>query len=62
MLVIIITLAVLYTLGAFALEIFFCREISPTLTGAFFTFCGVELASMATIKNTKVKHNKDEIT
>ncbi len=60
MLAIIITLAILYTAGAFALEIFCCREISPTLTGAFFSFISVELASMAAIKSTKVRNNRDD--
>ena len=60
MLAIIITLAILYTAGAFALEIFCCREISPTLTGAFFSFISVELASLAAIKSTKVRNNRDD--
>ena len=60
MLAIIIILAILYTAGAFALEIFCCREISPTLTGAFFSFISVELASMAAIKSTKVRNNRDD--
>ena len=60
MLAIIITLVVLYTAGAFALEIYCCREISPTLTGAFFSFISVELASMAAIKSTKVRNNRDD--
>ncbi len=60
MLVIIITLIVLYTSGAFILEALFAREISPTLTGAFFTFCSVELVNLAAIKTSKVKHGKDE--
>ena len=60
MLAIIITLAILYTAGAFALEIYCCREISPTLTGAFFSFISVELASLAAIKSTKVRNNRDD--
>lgn len=60
MLAIIITLAILYTAGAFALEIFCGREISPTLTGAFFSFISVELASLAAIKSTKVRNNRDD--
>lgn len=60
MLAIIITLVVLYTAGAFILEAYFGREISPTLTGSFFTFCGVELVNLAAIKTTKVKHGQDD--
>lgn len=59
MLAVIISLAVLYTVGAFILEAFCEREISPTLTGSFFTFCGVELVNLAAIKTTKVKHGQD---
>lgn len=59
MLAVIITLVVLYTVGAFILEAFCAREISPTLTGSFFTFCGVELVNLAAIKTTKVKHGQD---
>lgn len=58
MLAIIITLVVAYTVGAFILEAFYAREISPTLTGSFFTFCGVELVNLAAIKTTKVKHGQ----
>ncbi len=61
MLAIIITLIVLYTIGAFIFEYNSGREISPTLTGAYFTFCGVELASLAAIKTTKVKHGQDNV-
>ena len=60
MLAIIITLVVLYTAGAFALEIYCCREISPTLTGAFFSFFSFELSSISAIKNTKVRNNRDD--
>ena len=59
MLAIIVTLIILYTCAAFALEALFAREISPTLTGAFFSFCSVELVSLAAIKTSKVKHNSD---
>jgi xanthine/uracil permease len=59
MLAVIISLVVLYTVGAFILEAFCEREISPTLTGSFFTFCGVELVNLAAIKTTKVKHGQD---
>jgi xanthine/uracil permease len=59
MLAVIITLIVLYTAAAFILEAVYCREISPTLTGAYFSFCGVELVSLAAIKTSKVKHGQD---
>ena len=59
MLAIIITLIILYTVGAFVLEALYAREISPTLTGAFFTFCSVELVNLAAIKTSKVKHGQD---
>lgn len=65
MLAIIICLVVFYTIGAFVVEIVCGHEVSPTLTGAYFSFCGVELASLAAIKTSKVKHNKnntEEIT
>jgi len=59
MLVVIITLIVLYTGAAFVLEALYSREISPTLTGAYFSFCGVELVSLAAIKTSKLKYNQD---
>lgn len=59
MLAIIICLVVFYTIGAFVVEIVWGHEVSPTLTGAYFSFCGVELASLTAIKTSKVKHNKD---
>ena len=32
-------------------------EISPTLTGCWYVFWGVELINLANIKNAKTKHN-----
>lgn len=32
-------------------------EISPTLTGCWYTFWGVELINLANIKNTKTKNS-----
>ncbi len=32
-------------------------EMSPTLTGCWYTFWGVELINLANIKNTKTKNN-----
>lgn len=34
-------------------------ELSPTLTTAWFSFWGVEIIALATIKNCKTKHNAD---
>jgi len=34
-------------------------ELSPTLTTAWFSFWGVEIIALATIKNCKTKHNID---
>lgn len=58
-LAIILTLIIAYTVGAFVLEAYCAREISPTLTGAFFTFCSVELVNLAAIKTSKVRHGQD---
>lgn len=34
-------------------------EISPTLTGCWYTFWGVELINLANIKNNKIKNNAE---
>lgn len=55
-----IVLAVLlYTIAAFVVQAVYGYEISPTLTTCYFSFWGVELIGMATIKNTKTKHQGD---
>ena len=35
-------------------------ELSPTLTTAWFSFWGVEIIALATIKNCKTKHHTEE--
>lgn len=56
----IITAVVIYTLAAFILQFYNGTEISPTLTTAYFSFWGVELISLATIKNNKTKKQPNE--
>lgn len=34
-------------------------ELSPTLTTAWFSFWGVEIIALATIKNCKTRHSSD---
>jgi hypothetical protein len=50
-------MAVLYATADILLQIYINVEISPTLTGCWYTFWGVELINLANIKNTKTKHN-----
>lgn len=47
---------VLYTAAAFILQFFGYPEISATLTTCWFSFWAVELAALASIKYSKVKH------
>lgn len=35
-------------------------ELSPTLTTAWFSFWGVEIIALATIKNCKTKHHLED--
>lgn len=35
-------------------------ELSPTLTTAWFSFWGVEIIALATIKNCKTKHHSED--
>ena len=35
-------------------------ELSPTLTTAWFSFWGVEIIALATIKNCKTRHSADD--
>jgi hypothetical protein len=53
------TMAVLYAIADFLLQYFTNIELSPTLTGCWYTFWGVELINLATIKNTKTKNNNE---
>lgn len=50
-------MAILYAATDVLLQIYINVEISPTLTGCWYTFWGVELINLANIKNTKTKHN-----
>ena len=49
-----------YTVAAFILQFAMGVEISPTLTTCWYSFWGVELAALATIKNTKTKCHYEE--
>lgn len=51
---------VLYAAATFILQYFTGVEVSPTLTTAWFAFWGGELACLAGIKITKVKHSQEE--
>ena len=56
----IIVAIMLYTIAAIVLQ-FYGHELSPTLTTAYFSFWGVELIAIATIKVTKTRNkSKDE--
>lgn len=50
-------MAILYAVADILLQIYINVEISPALTGCWYTFWGVELINLANIKNTKTKHN-----
>jgi hypothetical protein len=50
-------MAILYAITDVLLQIYIGVEISPTLTGCWYTFWGVELINLANIKNTKTKNN-----
>jgi hypothetical protein len=50
-------MAILYAITDVMLQIYINVEISPTLTGCWYTFWGVELINLANIKNTKTKNN-----
>lgn len=49
----------LYAAADFALQYFTLTEVSPTLTTAWFSFWGGELACLAGIKITKVIKGED---
>lgn len=51
------TMAVAYAVVDIILQATLNIEMSPTLTGAWYTFWGVELINLANIKNTKTKNN-----
>lgn len=60
MLAIIVTIVLLYTAASFILQFRTSVEISPTLTTCIFAFVSVELISLAGIRITKVKKEKDK--
>ena len=51
-----LTAVVAYTITAFILQSSGLGEVSPTLTTCFYSFFGVELASLALIKHSKNKY------
>ena len=51
-----LTAVVAYTITAFILQFSGLGEVSPTLTTCFYSFFGVELASLALIKHSKTKY------
>lgn len=56
---IICIMIILYTIATFALQYFTAVEVSPTLTTAWFAFWATELIALASIKNNKIKKEKD---
>lgn len=48
-------MAAAYAIADILLQIYINVEISPTLTGCWYTFWGVELINLANIKNAKTK-------
>ena len=58
MLVLICTMIIVYAAADFILQYYTSVEVSPTLTTAWFSFWGVELCALTTIKITKVKHGE----
>lgn len=50
-------MAVAYAVADILLQIYINVEISPTLTGCWYTFWGVELINLANIKNKKIQNN-----
>lgn len=60
MLVVICLMVILYAAANFYLQLATSVEVSPTLTTAWFAFWGAEVISLAAIKTSKVKHQKDK--
>ena len=52
-------MAVAYAVADIIIQYQLNIELSPTLTGCWYTFWGVELINLANIKNTKTKHKVD---
>lgn len=59
MLVVICSMITIYTVASFVLQYHTGVEVSPTLTTVWFSFWTAEICSLAIIKTTKVKHNKN---
>lgn len=58
-----LTAILMYTAVGFILQFAMGIEPSPTLTTCFYSFFGVELASLALIKHTKTKYlNRKEMS
>lgn len=57
MLVVIVMAIIGYFIANFWLQYSMGLEISPTLTGCWFSFWGVEVVSLAAIKNNKTKYH-----
>ena len=60
MLIIIVLAIVGYFVANLWLQYKFGIEISSTLTTCWFSFWGVEIVALATIRTSKVKHNANE--
>jgi flagellar biosynthesis component FlhA len=56
----IIVAIMIYTIAAFILQFFTQTEISTTLTTCYYGFWTVEIISLAGIKATKVRKNKND--
>ncbi len=55
-----VTAVVGYGVTATIVQVMTGVELSPTLTTAWFSFWGVEIIALATIKNHKTKHQTEE--
>ena len=55
-----VTAVIGYSVTATIVQIITGVELSPTLTTAWFSFWGVEIVALATIKNCKTKHHTEE--
>ena len=52
-------MAIAYAVADIVLQYKLNIELSPTLTGCWYTFWGVELINLANIKNTKTKNSAE---
>lgn len=60
MVVVIVINIIAYVMASFVVQYHTGVEMSPTVTTCFFSFWTVEIVSLAGIKISKVKRNKDE--